>query len=100
MRAAIASVPSAASANQPGSSNASVLPRNSNQALGIGQFAVDFMTGTIVRPGQAVLDRTILFHSDAVLCGLSALALKTNAPTLLRDEALAYENAKGVPVFG
>jgi len=25
-----------------------------------------------------------------VLCGLSALALKTNAPTVLRNEALDY----------
>ena len=35
-----------------------------------------------------MLDRTKLFHTDAVVCGLSALALKTNAPTVLRDEAL------------
>src|SRR6185436_3384158 len=79
---------------------ATVLPRSTNQALGIGQFAVDFMSGKFGKPSQSVLERTIMFHTDSVLCGLSALALKTNAPTLLREEALAYENPKGVPVFG
>jgi len=46
-----------------------------------------------------------MFHTDSVICGLSALALKANAPHLLREEALKYnikrklqsENAK---VFG
>ena len=49
------------------------LARNTNQALGIGQFAIDFMKRG--RPSEAVLARTRLFHTDAVLCGLSALAL-------------------------
>jgi 2-methylcitrate dehydratase len=30
-----------------------------------------------------------MFHTDAVLCGVSALALGTNSPTILRREALA-----------
>jgi 2-methylcitrate dehydratase len=30
-----------------------------------------------------------LFHTDSVLCGISALALKTNAPTVLQKEALS-----------
>jgi len=82
------------------------LPADSNQALGIGQFAVDFMTGTPGKfdgPGKAVLERTELFHTDACLCGVSALALKTNAPTALRDEALDYPVPAGKPgasVFG
>ena len=37
---------------------------------------------------ESVYDRVRLFHSDSVLCGLSALALKTNAPKILRDEAI------------
>ena len=37
-----------------------------------------------------MLKRTNLFHTDAVLCGLSALALGTNAPNVLRNEALGY----------
>lgn len=81
-----------------------VLPRDSNQALGIGQFAIDFMSGKLgPGPSAAVLERTRLFHTDAVLCGLSALALETNAPTLLRAEALEYRTddpAKGAFVFG
>src|SRR5687767_15068177 len=67
------------------------LPRDSNQALGIGRFAVDFMAGALgPGPSEAVLERTRMFHTDAVLCGLSALALRTNAPVLLRQEALEY----------
>ena len=76
------------------------LPRDSNQALGIGQFAVDFMRGGVGTPGRAVVDRTILFFTDSVVCGLSALALGTNAPTVLRDEALTYGRAGGATVFG
>src|SRR5688572_9005323 len=52
------------------------LSRNSNQALGIGQFAIDFLAGSLgPGPSNAVLARTKLFHSDSVLCGVSALAL-------------------------
>jgi len=71
---------------------ATLLARNSNQALGIGTFAVDFMNGK-GDPAPSVLERITLFHTDAVLCGLSAIALGTNAPTVLRDEALTYERA-------
>merc|ERR1719333_197452 len=34
------------------------------------------------------------------MCGISALALKTNAPTVLREEALTYPDGKGATVFG
>jgi 2-methylcitrate dehydratase len=70
-----------------------VLPADSNQALGIGRFAVEFMSSdpaTRGNPAPAVLARTAMFHTDAVLCGASALALGTNAPTVLREEALGY----------
>ena len=67
-------------------------------------FAVDFMSGKIGKPGQAVLDRTMMFHTDAVLCGLSAIALGANAPRVLREEALEYRrevpNGKGATIFG
>jgi 2-methylcitrate dehydratase len=72
------------------SKTAVLLPRDSNQALGIGQFAVDFMSGRIGQPSQAVFDRTVMFHTDAVLCGVSAIAMNTNAPRILREEALEY----------
>jgi len=35
-----------------------------------------------------------------VFCGLSALALKTNAPTVLREEALGYKRGAVVVVGG
>ena len=36
------------------------LPKNSNQALGIGIFAIDFMNKSIGEPSKTVLDRSIL----------------------------------------
>lgn len=103
-------MPAAVASKQPGTfavdeRTARLLQRASNQALGIGQFAVDFMSGKVGRPSQAVLERTVLFHTDAVLCGLSALALQTNAPTILREEALSYRRetasgGRGASVFG
>jgi 2-methylcitrate dehydratase len=71
-----------------------LLPADSNQALGLGQFAVEFMSdhpGLKGEPAPAVLERTNMFHTDAVLCGISAIALGTNAPTILRAEALEYQ---------
>ena len=82
------------------STTQTILPRNSNQALGIGHFAIDFMSGKIGVPDASVLERTTMFHTDSVLCGLSAIALNTNAPIILRREAAEYPNAKGASVFG
>lgn len=77
------------------------LPRDSNQALGIGQFACDFMAGKLgVGPDDTVKRRTELFHTDALLCGASALALGTNAPTILHQEALAYADKRGATLIG
>lgn len=51
-----------------------------------------------------MLKRTELFHTDSVICGLSALALRTRAPTVLREEALedyaVSGEGKGSFVFG
>ena len=78
------------------------IARDSNQALGIGQFAINFMNGSIGEPDEAILDRTLMFFTDSMICGLSAIALGTNAPTVLREEALSYETSGGggVPIFG
>ncbi len=79
--------------------SATTLPRNTNQALGIGHYAIDFMQGG--DPSAGVKARTVLFHTDSVLCGASALALGTNAPRILREEALGYRRKKsGARVFG
>lgn len=37
---------------------------------------------------ESVYDRVRLFHTDATVCGISAIAMKTNAPNLLRREAI------------
>ncbi len=76
------------------------LSRDSNQALGIGHFAVDFMSGAIGEPDQAALDRTLMLFTDSIVCGISAIALGTNAPRVLRAEALEYEQPDGVPILG
>ncbi len=76
------------------------LSRDTNQALGIGEFAIDFMDASIGELDQAVLDRTLMFFTDSMICGMSAIALGTNAPTVLREEALSYETSGGVPIFG
>ena len=72
--------------------NSITLPANSNQALGIARYAIDFLSDGPKKgePSDAVLARTERFHTDAAICGLSALALGTNAPTVLRREAMRY----------
>lgn len=80
------------------------LPADTNQALGIAQFAIDFMSNTPGKRGEpdaSVLERCNLFHTDACLCGVSAIAMGTNAPNLLRDEALQYRTGpSGIGTFG
>ena len=66
------------------------LPRDENQARGIGQYALDFMAGKLGQPDQSVLRRVEQFHLDSIACGVSALACRANAPQVLRAEALEY----------
>jgi len=40
------------------------------------------------RIGDEVYERVSLFHRDSVICGVSAIALRTNAPNIFRDEAI------------
>lgn len=86
--------PAPASAATSSATHTTLAP-DTNQALGIAQYALDFMWAKkgeqgYAEPGAAVLERTEMFHTDACLCGVSALALGTNAPNLLRAEALTY----------
>ncbi len=79
------------------------LPRDTNQALGIGQYALDMIQGRHAGPSEAVLKKVEQFHLDSVACGVSALAAHANAPTVLRREALEYSTSRergGVPMFG
>lgn len=81
--------------------SAVTLPADSNQALGIAQYAKDLIDGKFGdNVDHSVYERVEMFHTDSVMCGISALALKTNAPTVLRDEALTYLDPKGATVFG
>jgi 2-methylcitrate dehydratase len=70
-----------------------LLKRNSNQARGLAEYAINFMKSNN-KIDSKVIERVKMFHTDSVVCGLSALALKTNAPTILRKEALVYH---GIP---
>ena len=63
-----------------------VLKKDVNQAHELAKYAINFMERG--NPAPQVLERTKMFHTDSVICGLSALALKTNAPHVLRNEAL------------
>lgn len=76
------------------------LPRDTNQALGIGQYAIDFMREG--QPGEAALRQVERFHLDSIACAVSAIACGTNAPNVLRAEALEYavtDPARGVPLL-
>ncbi|MEM0982503.1 MAG: MmgE/PrpD family protein [Planctomycetota bacterium] len=79
------------------------LPAETNQALGIAKYAIDFLSddaSKMGKPSEAVLKRTNQFFTDAAICGVSALALGTNAPCLLREEAQDYADPKGATCFG
>ncbi len=73
-----------------------LLPADTNQALGLARYAIGFLH----RPqpiASATLDLLERFHLDSVGCGISALAAATNAPTVLRREALGMAPAAGSP---
>ncbi len=80
------------------------LSRQENQARGIGQFAIDFLSRRWGEPSESALAAVERFHLDSMACGVSALACRANAPTVLRQEALEYAcgpgQQQGVPVFG
>lgn len=76
------------------------LPADTNQARGLGQYAIDFLAGKLGQPDAAVLDRVEQFHTDSLACAVAALATGTNAPRLLREEALGYADPRGATCFG
>jgi 2-methylcitrate dehydratase len=85
------------------STNHVTLPRDTNQAREIAQYALDMIHARHAGPSDAVLDKVEQFHLDSIACGVSALAAGTNAPTVLRAEALDHRAGDlddGVPLFG
>ncbi len=79
------------------------LARDSNQARGIGQYALDMLGGRLGEPDESVFQMVERFHLDALACGVSALACGTNAPCVLRAEAYEYpvsDPARGATCLG
>lgn len=76
------------------------LPRDTNQARGIGQYAIDFIAEG--EPGEIALQQVERFHTDSVACAIAALGLGLSAPMLLRAEALERPAAQspGGACFG
>jgi 2-methylcitrate dehydratase len=72
-----------------------LLTRDTNQARGLARYAIDFLSRAPRPVGAATLQLLERFHLDSVGCGVSALALAANAPTVLRREALAAAPAVG-----
>lgn len=79
-----------------------LLPRDSNQALGIGKYAIDFLAGAFGEVDPEPLKRTEQFFVDSIGCAIAALGIKANAPLVLRQEAMYYpmQPPLGVPVLG
>ena len=71
-----------------------LLPRSENQAVGLARYCIDFLRSS-AGVGRATLDRIEQFHLDSVGCGVSALAHRANAPTVLRREALGTPPSGG-----
>ncbi len=80
-----------------------ILASNENQARGIGQYTIDMLSGQAGKPDESVFRMVERFHVDSIACGVSALACGTNAPNVLREEALEYridDATGGVPCLG
>jgi 2-methylcitrate dehydratase len=75
------------------------LPRQENQTLGIAQFAIDFLGDGFASPDPAVLRKVEQFHLDSIACAVAAIGCGTNAPCVLREEAMEYA-VVGIPVTG
>ena len=79
------------------------LSREENQALGIGRYAIDFLSGRYAGPDDAVIARVRQLHADSIACAVAALGVGAAAPRILREEALSYvcgDARQGVPCFG
>src|SRR5688500_10679003 len=76
------------------------LAADTNQARGLGQYAIDFLANKPGQPDREVLARVEQFHTDSVACAVAALATGTSAPRILRDEALGYADPRGATCFG
>ena len=74
-----------------------------NQARRLAEYGLRFLQQDEGQPAATVYDKVEQFHRDSVACAVSALALRANAPRVLREEALRYAgkgDPQGVPCFG
>jgi 2-methylcitrate dehydratase len=79
------------------------LKSTENQARGIGQYAIDFLAGSLGLSSESSLSRVEQFHLDSIACGVAALAIDASAPRVLREEALEYpvaDSAAGGTLLG
>ena len=74
--------------NQQRAFSYTTLYKNANQAQGLAEYAINFMNQENSKIDESVYQRVRLFHTDSIICGISALAMKTNAPNILRREAI------------
>jgi len=87
----------------PADGRTAVLQKTSNQARGLGEYAIAFLAGRLGSPSPATLELVERFHLDSVGCGVSALAAAARAPTVLRRLALRQppaERSAGGICFG
>jgi len=80
-----------------------LLPADTNQARGLADYALDFLFRDPRPVAAATLRLLERFHLDSVGCGVSAIAQRANAPTVLRREALAstpLAGGRGAVCFG
>ena len=57
-----------------GENSYTTLPKDSNQAAGLAEYAKAFMAQHHGNIFDEVYERVRLFHTDSVLCGVSAIA--------------------------
>lgn len=76
------------------------LPRDTNQARGLAEYAIAMINGSPPAISDGVWDRLDLFHVDSVGCGVGALVRSMNAPIVLRREALDYRRETGPTCLG
>lgn len=76
--------------------------RHENQALGLGQYAVDFLQRGYGEPSADVFTKVEQFHVDSVGCAVAALGCGMAAPRILREEAWSYAcgSGPGATCFG
>ena len=75
------------------------LRRDTNQALGLGAYAVDFLRGDTAAPSASVTDRTVLFFTDSMLC-LGATRCHSQRLSILLADYMRRESLTSARTMG